>query len=302
VPWLFPFAWIIGNYVEKGNPFHFVVGITEYKRTWYGQNRSFGQYLSTFLRIDPFATVLAFPALALCLIRYVKSRPVQWYVAMSVVPFFAFLYLHGGQLEPPGNYVRYLAPYLFMVYPAIMLLLYTAMRFIRARVARSVVVILVVALMVITQARTVFAFKNDPTAQGLAVGLKIQAMRAADPTLAHRPVLVEVSYWQYLAIHTGANDLSSLIYDRPLDSNQRQAPSLLLLSDPNTIRNCLSRHDISHLVVKTHELRELIEQDLGIPPSEEVNGYFFYPVPEDLAAQGSPGNLPCPFVPRSGRW
>jgi len=295
LPWLFPLAWIAGSHAATGDPLDFLRYVQAYKLTWYGPHRSYGYYLETFWRIDPYVTVLGAFGLIFCLWRARASRALTWYVAMTVAPFLIFADLHGGQLEPPGNFVRYLAPFLFLVIPALAGLIALGInRVARSRPLGARLVTLIVSAMVVTQVHAAFQFVNDPAAAGLAVGRRIRALRQENAGLAQRPVLIEVSYWQYLAVHAGADDISRLVYDRDLDVIWRQTISYLSADHVNAIRNCIAHYDISYIVVKSPELRRFVENDLGLSPAEVVNSYAFYPVPEELAQPGE-ASVPCPL-------
>lgn len=298
IPWMFPVAWILGNYIEMGDPLYFITAKKLYKLTWYGPSRSYIYYLQTFLKIDPYVTIFGILGLVICLLYYRQSRPIQWYVATAVIPFSVFAYLHGGQIEPPGNFFRYLAPFIFIVYPAFAWLINSAVEHItRSDSARSALLAMVVLVIAITQIHTTFQFTNDPAADGLRVGKRIMVLREEHPELSQRPVLIELSYWQYLAMHTGANDISLLVYDRELDFERRQTTSLLL-SDLDAVRRCLALYDISYIVVRAPELKGVVEQNLGILPSEEVNHYYFYQVPHALReAQVYEGSCPLGHDP-----
>ena len=294
IPWVFPLGWIIGNYIKIGDPLYFLTYQTWYKPTWYGQSRSYNYYLQTFLRIDPYATVLSIVGLITCLFRYRKSRDVQCFVAMVVIPFSVFACLHGGQIEPQSNYFRYLALFIFITYPAIACLIDLAINFVaKSQAQRGMLLMLIACTMASTQTYTTFQFVNDPAADGLKVGQRIRALRREYPSLSQRPMLIEGSYWQYLAIHVGANDISHLVYDRYLDFERSPSPSLLL-SDIETVRSCLAFYNISHIIVKSPELVEVIENGLGILPSEEVNNYVFYQVPVSLMEEDNASQKSCP--------
>ena len=190
IPWVFPMVWVTQNYMTTGDPLHFFTAIKSYKLT-YGESRSYFRYLGTFLRIDPYATVLCGVGLVMCLVRYRKSRAVQWFVAMAAIPFCVFAYLQGGQMEPPGNYVRYLAPFMFVAYPATAALIDFAISIAsKSQWTRMLLSVVVIGGMVITQARATFGFVNDPAARGLKVGQRIRAVRTGDPDLADRPFLI----------------------------------------------------------------------------------------------------------------
>ncbi len=279
IPWLFPVAWMAGNYLETGNPLYFMEYIKTYKLTWYGRHGSYLHYLKTFLRIDPYTTVLAIFGIGLCWLHHPKSWAVRWYSVVMVAPFLLFAYLHGGQTEPPGNYFRYLSFFIFLIYPAVAYLIDTVVSFVgRSWLNKRGVLgllFLILGVMGLTQTYRTFQFVNDPSAEGLAVGQRIRSLRVEHPEIAQRPVLIELSYWQYLAIHVGANDVSSIVYDRTLDLEHRQSSSFIA-TNAEALRDYLTRYQFSYVVVKSPELRSIIEQNLGILPSEEVNGYAFY--------------------------
>jgi hypothetical protein len=299
IPWLFPIAWIVGNYVETDNPLFFLEFVRSYKLTWYGQSRSYRNYLETFLIIDPFATVLAIFGFVICLLRNSRSSAVRWYVTMAIVPFALFAYLHGGQKEPQGNYFRYLAFFVFFSYPVVAYLIDLGVNFVvKSRKMHRILVVLIIGLLCATQINMAFQFVNDPAAEGLEVGKRIKTLRSEYPELSQRPVLIELSYWQYLAIHVGANDISSLLYDRELDTDLRQSPSLLV-TDLEAFRNCLSYFDVSFVIVKSPDLRNIIESDLLLMPSEEIGSYNFYQIPWSLL-EGDMTNQLCPLTFGSG--
>jgi hypothetical protein len=296
IPWLFPIAWIIGNYVETGNPLYFLESIRAYKLTWYGQGISYLNYLKTFLKIDPYATVLAVFGLGICLLHYPKSWAMRWYVATMVVPFALFAYLHGGQVEPQGNYFRYLGFFTFLIYPAIAYLIdFGVSSVAKSQMSKIILLMLVLGIIGTTQTHKVFQFVNDPSADGLAVGQRIRALRSEHPEISQRPMLIELSYWQYLAIHVGANDISLIVYDRDLDFERRQSLSLLV-TDIEAFRDCLTLCRFSYIVVKSPELRNIIENNLEILPSEEINSYVFYQVPESLFEGSATTHYSCPLT------
>jgi hypothetical protein len=296
IPWLFPIAWMVGNYVETGNPLFFLESVKSYKLTWYGQGQDYRNYWHTFLKIDPVATIFVALGLVICLLRHKKSWAVRWYVIIVVVPLVVFVYLHGGQIEPQGNYYRYLAFFVFITYPAIAYLIDFGADFVaKSRVVGWIRVALVLGLMGTNQTYRVFQFVNDRSADGLQVGQRIRELRSEHPELSQRPVVIELSYWQYLAIHVGANDVASIVYDRVLDFERRQSLSLLV-TDEQAFRDCLSLYRVSYVIVKSPELCAIVESSLGVSPLEEINSYVFYPVPERLLEANTTTQRACPLI------
>ena len=300
LPWLPPFAWIIGSYVATGNPFAFLDGIKAYKLQWYGDNKSYSNYIAPFLKIDPYLTWFGLIAIMVCWYLHRKAKALQWYIAATLIPFASYIFLHGGQLEPPGNYIRYLAMYVFLFYPALGYLLIMTLKAIPAKKLQRSLLILCLVLVATTQISTAFHFVNDPAADGLAVGLTIRTLRAQDPALAQRPVMIELSYWQYLAIHVGANDMDRIVYDRILDIDLRKTQSLLLTND-RLFQACLKSYNISYVIVKDAQLRTVLEDTLQLHAANTVNGYGFYPVSEAyLKTVPNNQTLTCPLPVGSG--
>lgn len=145
-------------------------------------------------------------------------------------------------------------------------------------------------LIAMTQLTSVFRFTNDPSAQGVAVGEMIKQLRQANPVIASRPVMIELSYWQYLAIKVGANDIDTILYDRDLNY-RRDTPSLFMTNE-QSFRQCLWLYDVSYLIVKDPVLQSAVEQTLGLSPVQAINGYLFYPT-DQIVREGKPADVPC---------
>jgi hypothetical protein len=298
IPWIFPLFWLIGNYVETQNPFFFSTAIQAYKLQWYGHDTSYGKYLETFLKIDPYLTFLGLIAIALCLLFNKKSKAIRWYATVTVIPLVIYIILQGGQVEPPGNYIRYFAQYSFLFYPSLGYLFVVGAQAIRPKILRLGLILLLV-LVATTQIRSTFEFSNDPAADGLAVGLAIREMREQNPEVADRPVIVELAYWQYLAVKVGANDINQILYDRVPDELRKSQS--LLLTDVGLFQTCLKSYNISYIIVKEPQLRAVIENELRLQPIKEVNGYTFYPVGTELPDITPMGPITtCPLSIGSG--
>jgi hypothetical protein len=294
LPWVFPLAWISASYITTGAPLSFLSTVQAGKIYWYGDARDYLAYLKAFFASDPFATLFGPPALAFSLMRLRSSPQIRWLAALMVVPLLAFLAVHQGQVEPVGNYLRYLAPFLFVVYPVLAYAIKSAIdRLAHFALARTGLLLAVVLLVSVTQTRAAFRFVNDPASEGVRVGENIRAIRREQPDAGLARVLVERQYWQYLAIQVGANDVSAIVYDRPLDLERREAPSLFLMNPP-ALPGCLASLRIYYIIARTAEVRQVIERDLGLQPRETVNGYAFYPVPADLR-QADWSGAPCPL-------
>lgn len=275
LPWVFPVLWMAGNAAANGDPLYFLQTAGAYKRTWYGAGQNYQAYVQAFLKIDPWVLLLAGPGLALMLARRQRTWSVGWYAALAIVPLLFFIFLHGGQPEPPANYLRYLAGFVFLLVPAAAFLLDRLAKRLSGQSQRqSLILLLILGLIVTLQLRTAFQFKNDAAAAGLAVGRQIQQFQQQGDR-QQRSVVIELLYWDYLAIRTGANEPRGLLYDRQLDPDSRRQVSLLS-SDPPLFIDCLHTQGVGLVVVKSLYLRQFLEGTWGWVPDQESNGYAFY--------------------------
>lgn len=298
IPWVFPLFWLIGNYVQTQNPFFFTAEIQAYKLQWYGNDISYGKYLETFLRIDPYLTFLGLIGIAVCLLFNKKSKAVLWYTTVTIIPLALYIILQGGQVEPPGNYIRYFAQYSFLFYPSIGYLFVLSAQSIKPNILGLGLVLLLV-LIAITQIRSTFEFSNDPAADGLAVGLAIREIRDINPEVADRPVIIELSYWQYLAVKVGANDIDHIMYDRVPDMSRKSQS--LLLTDIELFQFCLKSYNVSYIIVKDPQLRTVVENQLKLQHEKEINSYAFYPIRSDLPYKVQAGQIiNCPLSVGTG--
>jgi hypothetical protein len=294
--WIFPLAWIAGNYLKTGDPFYFMTANRAFDTKWYGNYTSYANYLSTFFKTDPFTTVLCIPITIACLIYFKQNRAVYWAIAYVFGPLIAFAWLQRGQIQPPGNYIRYLALFLFVMYPLIAWFISRLFDHILTnRIARLAAVTLVVSLIGAWQIRSAFQFVNDPAAEGLRIGQHIRALRLQNPALASKPTLIELNYWQYLAIHVGANDLSSLVYDRALDFNKLNDSSSGIQASPLLLPTCIQFYHMGYVVVRSAELRQLVQSYLRAGPTAEYDGYAIYRVDDTISNTQDDSNRTCPL-------
>jgi hypothetical protein len=242
----------------------------------YSHDISYGKYVETFLKIDPYLTVLGVIGIIVCLLLNKRSKAIWWYVATTTVPLAVNILLQGGQSEPPGNYIRYFAFFIFLFYPSLGYLLVVSTQAIQLKKLK-LGLFLFLGVVAITQIRATFRFSNDPSADGLAVGLAIRELRAQNPEITDRPVIIELSYWQYLAIIVGANDIKNIVYDRVKGTVSHQYQSLLI-TDERLFQSCMKSYNVSYIIVKERQLRDAIESKLQLRLIKEVNGYAFYPV------------------------
>jgi hypothetical protein len=277
IPCIVPFTWMVLCTISTGNPLYSLQYAQFWKALWYGNSSDFGAYFRFFFKTDPFLTI-ASPLFFIGLILFRrKSSPIFWYLcAVALLPFLVFIIMHGGRTEPSGNWLRYLAPYIFLMYPLFAwFLIVLSRRLLGGRRILSYSILLLFFLFIsFFQIGNTFHFTNDPASVGLKVGQSIHSLVDGDLTFN---TMIELRYWDYLAIHIGANDLDHVIYDRVYDHVYKKTTSIFAGS-PQLARDCLSAYNIHFLVAYDPAVRHAIEDLLHSPPFDQVNGYSFYRV------------------------
>jgi hypothetical protein len=291
VVWLFPLLWLAGNARASGDPLRFIQEVDLYKRTWYGSGSEFWPYWRALLDIDLPVFTLGLVGLVLLLVGRFCEWPVRAYVALAVIPFGLFIILHGGQPEPYANYLRYLSGFVFLLVPAAAYLLEKlALRVTQQRNLQNLLLAAALAGIAVLQLRSALDFRNDAAAAGLAVGREIARYQQQMAAPEHHAVLIELIYWDYLAVRTGAGEPYDLLYDRALDPARRTAESLLSTA-PETFLECLASRQVGLVVVQSPQLRQFLESSWGWHPRQVINGYAFYPVSRDWLAKQAGDSL-----------
>jgi hypothetical protein len=113
--------------------------------------------------------------------------------------------------------------------------------------------------------------------------------------LASKPVLIELNYYQYLAIHVGASDISGLVYDRALDYNKLNDSSSRIQASPSLLPTCIQFYHISYIVVRSAELRQIVQSYLKAGPAAEYDGYALYRVGDTSSNGQEELNQTCPL-------
>ena len=288
IPWVFPAIWSIKGYLSTGNPLYFMEIVNAYKNTWYGQSHSYINYVKPLLFIDPFACIIFIAGIFFLFGKQKKQMDVTTnaYLAIAVLPALLFFYLHGGQSEPFGNYLRYLAPFVFLTYPLVAWFIDQVSELISINQKRYLPLMIFVMVLTLPQLWKTFNFTNDPSASGISIGEKIKQIRHNDPSIKSDPVIIEVSYWQYLSIQVGADDVSNILLDRELDFDHRSTRSIFY-SDTETLLNYFTENHVSYLIVKSDDLQKIIENKLGILPSDKVGDWIFYKIPNSFRGSAS---------------
>jgi hypothetical protein len=252
--------------------------------------------LATTIKIDPLYVTLIIVILITLLTLKKQVSGIGWYLWITIAPMIIFVFFHGGQTEPEGNWIRYLAPFLFMTYPLIAASILSIIRqFIRSPQFQKIVLMIIISCLVFIQVHTAFNFTNDPAAEGLQLGIELKKLRQNNPLSTGKPVIIELQYWQYLATEVGMNDITTVLYDRPLDLEFRKSKSLII-SNPELFQDCIKDYDVAYIAVQSPDLKAVIEKKFSFPVISNVNNFSIYNVIKDHPSQKSATLDPCLHV------
>jgi Dolichyl-phosphate-mannose-protein mannosyltransferase len=275
--WTFPICWMLGNYFHYQNPVWFIGDISNYKTRWYGVGIDYFQYLKTILRFDPVGLFLILVAFVISF-RQKKTPSMKFYMVISLLPLILFIFLHGGRSEPPRNLLRYMAPYMICFYPLIGFISDRLIMVINMSIGRNAAISIAIILAILSGLIIEdFRYSNDPAALGVAVGEEIAHQREFVSVDAAMPVMIELIHWDFLAIHSGANDVDWIMYDRPTGLPGRDAPSLFV-TDLDQALACINYYHIKLVVVKSEDIKNILTTELHLTPDNTINGYSFYKV------------------------
>ena len=294
LPWIFPSLWIASNYLRSGQILSSLEIVRVYKATWQAAGTDYFAYARAFFSTDPLLAILAPFGLLLLLKHGCQPRFKLWYLCLCTIPFLTFIALHRGQIEPAGIMFRYMGLYIFIFYPAEANLIISSLRHFTTseRMNRTILMLVVILFLIFQVNNNFLLINNDQTSNGLEVGQTIRAIRKTRPEISQKPVMIELIYWEYVAIQVGANDVNGVLYDRDLDLEHRQSASWIL-SDLEALRSCLASAQVSFVILKSPALQHTVEEEIGLVSSDIVNGYTFYPVPEAIIT-ASPYTGSCP--------
>ena len=272
-----PLAWLVGNAVELGNPFAFARGVRDYNQLWYGREKAYLVYATTFLWIDPLASIAVCGGIIWVLATQ-RTNGILAYVVLTVAPLLIYLVLQQGQVEPTFNHQRYQALYIFVTYPLAMLFLLRLVQRVPWRRVAGLMSVIVLLVLSGRQFVTTFDFPRDPVLEGYALGQHINILRGTK----QEPALVELSYWHYLAAPVGANDLDNILYDRaPVAS---RSTTSAFVQAPSQAKQCVVALNIRLVAARTLEVKQAVEQQLTIEARVETPPYTIYVIAPSVMA------------------
>lgn len=105
-----------------------------------------------------------------------------------------------------------------------------------------------------------FHYSNGMSTDALETGRELRRLWTASPLGANQSTLLEVKYWDFLAVQVGSNDPSRLEFDRPLDK-RTEGRSVLFGALPDVICH-LQRQQFMYVVTASEEASQIFERTL----------------------------------------
>lgn len=295
VPWIFPLLWIVGNYVNTGNPLYFLTFVRNYKLTYYGADSQPGIYVELFTRFDPFLYYLSLIGIAWAWLINGSKRGLHEYLLIVIGSLVIYFWLSGGQIEPLANYIRYVGPFMYLLYPFLSYLLISFVIFIPInKIVRFCLLVSFVLSICVYQIKNSRKIEVDPSSTGVKVGEMIKQIRGNQEGIFHR-VIVQRVFWEYLAIQTGGSDDGFIVFDSPLDIEKRTTTSLISI-DQQAFVSCVLEFDVKWIVLKDPYLVNIVSQNYNLEPIKTVNDYQFFLLPNNFIDQYNfDENVVCPL-------
>jgi len=290
VPWIFPVAWLVFNHRLAGDAFSFLSTIQAGARPPDpNAGPSFRPFGEAALAIDPALAALAAPAWVFAVLRRREKQATLCYAAFLFLPLAAFLLLQGGVMNSPTVYIRYLASFFFIAYPAFAWAIDRGVAFLGRRPAvRFCALAAVLGAVGAYQVPRIFSSPYVQNSAGLKVGAKIAELRRKAGESAR--ALVEspadnnrFKVWKAFAILVGVDDAFT---SRLIWLGDVRTRFSLEQSDLDDLKGFLQRRRVGYIAVKSPALREAAENRLRLEAEIAIDGYYFYPCPD--AGCGAP--------------
>lgn len=279
---LVPVVVILSNWTALGDPFFWPRAFQAYNLRAYGPGPDpAGVFEALWIAEGP---LLILPAAAIgWAVR--QDGPVRRYLVLVGCPIaVVMLGLVAGR-EPTNNLLRYLAPALAMLTPLVGGMVRALWERARCRPALAAASLMLAVALV--SARTVNAGNppREPSNDGLAVGQRVAALRTSGP-LPAGPLIADSSGLAVYAMMVGANDIETILLDRPSDPVARVPPILSL--EGGQVAACVRHFGAVGVITRAPELAS----PAGAWPLEQVNGFWIIRV--------EPADGPCPG--ETARW
>ena len=91
------------------------------------------------------------------------------------------------------------------------------------------------------------------------------------------------------------NDVTTIMFDRPVDLENRKSVSLIT-SNSKLFQNCINYYDVAYIAVVSPDLKAAIEKKFSFPILSNINGYNIYKVTGNQSTRKNSVSNQCPLV------
>jgi len=281
----FMLAIVIGGYVAQGTPFRFLTLHTGYSR-WFreGYNVSVADKLFFYPRLlAPWIPWSAWILLALGLALAARAAQRRWMLApalLGIVSLAAYSVFNVSSAPPTAAPQRYTLLWTMLALPYVA---YGAYRLCAdARAARPLVrgaaLVAAGALVGLLASRSLALAARIPDGlpwSAVTAGLRLRSLMDAPGADPARRYMVEVRYWDFLAVEVGAAHPGRVAFDRDRDRERRDAPSLFL-QDPDAVRARLAELGVEWVALTSPALIERAEAWPWLVRVDQVQEWTLY--------------------------
>jgi 4-amino-4-deoxy-L-arabinose transferase-like glycosyltransferase len=274
IPWIFPIFWMAASYHASGDALGFFHATREFEASRISAFPSYHRYLRAFLAIDPLALAGGGAGLALLLSQRWNNPGVRSYAAFCLFPLLMFACAQGGRPAWSRNYLRYLFPFLALLYPAFCYFLSALSQSLKKIFAPAPIIIAaLIAAMASHQIYTAYT-AMPPRSGGIKTGERLARLRLHDPDCASGNVLLEASSWRHYLVMVGAGTGVPLLFDRP----QPEHPRSVLGKAPAQVDKFLARYDIRLVAVNSPDLTRSLRALPSLNQLEVIGDWTIFKV------------------------
>lgn len=264
--WLLLNKFYVGDYYYFSHLTDYIVHI---RYNFYDMNYSYQGLMgySKYLLLSDPIVVCIFPILFIKTIKYLTQ--VQKLYFFILLFYVLSVFVGRNKIEgTEANFVRYSSLLIFLVYPLFIQSL--RLSFKNLNLAYKYKLLLIIIF--IYQLIFVFKFQNDMSSVGIKVGNEILNGKK----YLTGKYLVELKYWDFLALHVGYNGFENIYYDKSHNWFGKYTNSIFETAD---LKQCFEDNSISLLVVNSDFAKNKIKQEIGIKPYKNIASYSFYRLP-----------------------
>lgn len=280
----FAIIYLINEYRLTGTPLSFFAMHTDYSKWFYDGYRI---ALSKKVLYYPVLTArwLHFTGL-LVAISFLPLTKLEAWVSKSFLLFLGILSLAAFSffniLSVPATAApaRYMFPFLIFFSPYAALTIWSFSKYIGARLSKTAEIFALIGL-ILPICLLNLSISQKPTGgldpDAIKAGLRVSELYdEGEVSSAEKKLLIELSYWDYLAVQLMSEQGKLVVFDRPKDSRRRNLPSDIENLSDGQIRDYLVEKNIALIVLRSDALKKRLSPLGFVMLLDEVGGWQIF--------------------------